>query len=515
MSEQESSTPIESVNTIESVESVEPIVTPPRRRRKRRPKWVKSKFTYFLWRNWPLIRFSLICILLVAMLFGMVRCAVGAISGLFRDDGPGESKPGISEPVDTTPPETTEPEVAADELMRQADFLAAGYDYEAAAQLLRTSSYFDSSAEYQDRVAQYEADAQKLVPYGDMQNITHIFFHSLIVDNARCFDGDYTEAGYNQYMTTIPEFIKILESMYERGFVLVSPYDVAYEYVDENGQTKMKYGEIMLPEGKTPFVMSQDDVNYYGYMIGDGDPKYERPATPQPTGDGFAHKIVIGEDGYPACEYMDANGQIHVGSYDLVPLLEDFIQEHPDFSYRGARAILGMTGYEGVFGYRTKPAYEEKMGSEAYKKECEEAMAVAQCLRDHGWILASHSYGHPAYGNVSAEKVESDSDKWEKTVQPIIGDCDVILYPHGSDIAGIGKYTFDNAKFKALYEDGYRYFYNVDSHVAWQQLGEDYFRGGRRNLDGYRMWYTPKKVADLFNVSEVFDPDRPTPVPSI
>lgn len=515
MSEQESSTPIESVNTIESVESVEPIVTPPRRRRKRRPKWVKSKFTYFLWRNWPLIRFSLICILLVAMLFGMVRCAVGAISGLFRDDGPVESKPGISEPVDTTPPETTEPEVAADELMRQADFLAAGYDYEAAAQLLRTSSYYDSSAEYQDRVAQYEADAQKLVPYGDMQNITHIFFHSLIVDNARCFDGDYTEAGYNQYMTTIPEFIKILESMYERGFVLVSPYDVAYEYVDENGQTKMKYGEIMLPEGKTPFVMSQDDVNYYGYMIGDGDPKYERPATPQPTGDGFAHKIVIGEDGYPACEYMDANGQIHVGSYDLVPLLEDFIQEHPDFSYRGARAILGMTGYEGVFGYRTKPAYEEKMGSEAYKKECEEAMAVAQCLRDHGWILASHSYGHPAYGNVSAEKVESDSDKWEKTVQPIIGDCDVILYPHGSDIAGIGKYTFDNAKFKALYEDGYRYFYNVDSHVAWQQLGDDYFRGGRRNLDGYRMWYTPKKVADLFNVSEVFDPDRPTPVPSI
>ena len=100
-------------------------------------------------------------------------------------------------------------------------------------------------------------------------------------------------------------------------------------------------------------------------------------------------------------------------------------------------------------------------------------------------------------------------------IQPIIGDCDIILYPNGSDIAGIGKYTFDNAKFAALYEDGYRYFYNVDSHIAWQQLGEDYFRGGRRNLDGYRMWYTPKKVADLFDVSEVFDPDRPTPVPPL
>ena len=479
----------------------------PRRRKPRRPKWVKNKFTYQLWRNWPLIRFVLLCILVAAILFGLGKCAVSAIGGLFEKDPAETTQPLQTDPVQTTAPPETEP--PADDLLKQADFMAAGYDYEGAADLLRTSSYFASSSEYQSRVAQYEAESQKLVKWPDMQNITHVFFHTLVVDNARCFDGDFTEKGYNQYMTTIPEFLKMMDSMYERGYILVSPYDIAYEYVDENGQTRMKYGELWLPEGKTPFVMSQDDVNYYGYMIG------ERPAVPHADGDGFAHKIVIGEDGYPTCEYMDANGQIHVGSYDLVPLLEDFIREHPDFSYRGARAILGMTGYEGVFGYRTKPAYEDDLGTEAYKKECEDAMAVAQCLRDHGWILASHSYGHPSYGNISAEKVASDSEKWEQTVQPIIGDCDIILYPNGSDIAGIGKYTFDNPKFKTLYEDGYRYFYNVDSHVAWQQLGEDYFRGGRRNLDGYRMWHTPKKVADLFDVDEVFDPDRPTPVPSI
>ena len=490
-----------------------PNPAPRRRRKTRRPKWVKNKFTYQLWRNWPLIRFVLLCLVVVAILCGMVKCAVGAVGGLFEKSPAETTAPVETEPPVTTVPPETEP--APDELLQQADRLAAGYDYQGASQLLSSSSYYSANPEYQSRVAQYEAEAQKLVPYADIQNITHVFFHSLVVDNERCFDGDYTEAGYNQYMTTISEFEKILQSMYDRGYVLVSPYDVAYEYVDENGQTRMKYGEIYLPEGKTPFLMSQDDVNYYGYMIGDADPSYERPAKPQPTGDGFAHKIVIGDDGYPTCEYMDANGNITTGDYDLVPILERFIQEHPDFSYRGARAILGMTGYEGVFGYRTKPAYEDDLGTEAYKKECEDAMAVAQCLRDHGWILASHSYGHPAYGNVSDEKVASDSEKWEQTVQPIIGDCDVILYPHGSDIAGIGKYTFDNAKFKTLYEDGYRYFFNVDSHVAWQQLGDDYFRGGRRNLDGYRMWHTPSKLQDLFDVSEVFDSDRPTPVPSI
>ena len=30
--------------------------------------------------------------------------------------------------------------------------------------------------------------------------------------------------------------------------------------------------EIYLPEGKKPFVLSQDDVNYYDYMEGDGLP---------------------------------------------------------------------------------------------------------------------------------------------------------------------------------------------------------------------------------------------------
>ena len=42
----------------------------------------------------------------------------------------------------------------------------------------------------------------------------------------------------------------------------------------------MKAGDIMLPEGKLPFVMSQDDLCYYPYM----------------DGDGFASRIVIGAE---------------------------------------------------------------------------------------------------------------------------------------------------------------------------------------------------------------------------
>ena len=423
-------------------------------------------------------------------------------------------------PTETTAPVVTEPPITQEQmdqaaaLQAQADFIAAGYDYQSAIAMLHSFEYYDLFPELADKVTEYEALDAALVSYPDVDKVTHIFFHSLIVDPSRAFDGEYTQAGYNQYMTTCTEFWAMLESMYERGYVLVTPYDVAYEVTDENG-TRFVYGDIRLPEGKIPFIMSQDDLNYYGYMIGGKSGVNETPVFANTRGDGFAHKIVIGEDGFPTCEYMDKEGNITTGDYDLVPLLEKFIQEHPDFSYRGARAVLGVTGYEGVFGYRTKPSYEKAMGSEAYQAEVAAAKEVAQCLRDHGWIIASHSYGHPAYGNISADRVARDSDKWENTVQPIVGDSDIILYPHGSDIAGGGKYTSSNGKFTALYEDGYRYFFNVDSSIYWCQLGENYYRGGRRNLDGYRMWYHPKRVADLFDVSEVFDPARPTPVPAI
>jgi len=477
---------------------------PVRRRRKRR-----SPFQRFMRRYFPsmaLVLMSLVCI-------SVVIITVSTVTSVLRQP---------QQPVDTQPQmeATTAPtednrQEEAEALIPEADKLAAGYDYLGAVQLLKSFEGYEEYPILTDKIQEYTDADSKMVPYTDLDNITHLFFHSLIVDTDRAFDGDYEQNGYNLYMVTVREFKAILQSMYDRGFVLVTPYDIAYETTGPSGNTYFTYGNIRLPEGKKPFMLSQDDVNYYGYMIGNASGVDEIPVFTNPKGDGFASRLVIGEDGYPTCEYMDAQGNVTTGDYDIVPILESFIQEHPDFSYHGARAILGMTGYEGVFGYRTKPAYKDALGEEAYAKEVEDAKKMAQCLRDHGWILASHTYGHPAYGNLTPDRVATDSDKWEDTVQPIIGETDILLYAHGSDIAGVEYYSSKNEKFTALYEDGYRYFFNVDSRIAWTQVGDNYFRGSRRNIDGYRMYHSPKRLEDLFDVSEVFDPARPTPVPTI
>lgn len=493
--------------------------------RRRRPSKRRRRWQYYI----PTVIMMVLAVVCVATVTLAIAAAIRDQQKEPRPDGDHTQDTVIIQGSESTDPsdDVTAPSDAptntdVEALIADADFIAAGYDYEKAISMLQSYEHYDEFPELAQKVAEYEAADSNLITYSSPQTITHIFFHSLIVDTDRAFDGDEDSDGYNMYMTTVSEFIAILEEMYERGYVLISPYDMAYEVTDESG-THFTYGDIRIPAGKTPFLMSQDDLNYYSYMIGSGNGKNETPVFVDSKNDGFANRIVVGEDGYPTCEYVDADGNVLYGDYDLVPVLETFIQQHPDFSYHGARAILGVTGYEGVFGYRTKPSYEPALNAmyaagtypNTYDEEVAMAKEVAQCLRDHGWVLASHSYGHPAYGNISADRVATDSDKWENTVETIIGETDIILYPHGSDIHTWRNYTFDNAKFAALYADGYRYFFNVDGNTYWNQLGTNYFRGGRRNLDGFRMYHNPDKLADLFDVEDVWDDARPTPVPTV
>lgn len=388
-------------------------------------------------------------------------------------------------------------------LLSEAETLAAGYDYDAAIELLRSDSRFSSNSEVNAAIASYEETKSTLVR-ADISKITHVFFHSLIMDNSKAFDGDADQDGYNQVMTTKSEFLKILQSMYDRGYVLVRLHDMAYETVDENGNTVMTEGDILLPPGKKPFVMSQDDVCYYDYM----------------EGDGFAARMVVGEDGKPTCEMTLEDGSVVTGSYDLVPLLEDFIAEHPDFSYKGARAVIAFTGYQGILGYRTDPDYADTNPN--YESDKEEVKKVVQSLRDNGWELASHTYGHMRLSDRSLEDIETDTAKWDAYVTPLLGDIDILLFPYGADIGDWHPYTTDNEKFNFLYAHGFRYFCNVDSSEYWVQLGTTFLRQGRRNLDGVRMYYdlpetnpTKDHLSDLFDVSEVFDRERPTPVPEM
>ena len=201
----------------------------------------------------------------------------------------------------------------------------------------------------------------------------------LIADPARAFADQQYGGMYNRNFVTIPEFNKILEQLYINGYVLVDFDSFTDNSSGLNGYESISAKTIYLPEGKKPIMITETMVNYYDYMI-DGN----KDGTPDAGGDGFAARLVVDANGDINAEYVDINSETHVGNYDLVPILEDFIKQHPDFSYQGARATLAVTGEQGVFGYRTNTSYIASVGNEYYEKEVIAANEVVQALRNKG-----------------------------------------------------------------------------------------------------------------------------------
>lgn len=381
---------------------------------------------------------------------------------------------------------------------------AAQYDYDKAIKTLKKCDTYDANEKLQTAAKKYKKLKDSCVSW-PIEEVTHVFYHSLIVDTDKAFDGDYKTGDYNQVMTTIDEFNKITQAMYDKGYVMVSIYDLAK--ADENGN--ITRGEILLPPGKIPFVLSQDDLCYYHYM----------------DGDGFASKLVVDEDGKVRNEYIEDDGSVSVGDYDMVPLIDRFVEEHPDFSYRGAKGIVALTGYNGILGYRTDSSYETRPDDLDYNKvewlnahpdfsleeERANASKVAQAMKDEGWLFASHTWGHKNIAETSMERLQTDTQNFKENVDPLIGGTDIIIFAFGTDLTQTEDYSGE--KFDYLKSQGYNYYCNVDSQKYFVQIRDNYFRMGRRNLDGYRMYYNPELLEDLFNASELFDPARPVPVP--
>src|SRR5699024_1376920 len=138
------------------------------------------------------------------------------------------------------------------------------YDYDGALEILNSVKGADQDADLSSRIAEYELQKTNLVPTSP-QAVTHVFFHSLVVDPERGFahPEDPLTAGFCQWMTTVDEFNAMLEQMYARGYVLVDLHDLAEKTTDANGAVHLTPKEILLPPGKIPFVLSLDDLSYY------------------------------------------------------------------------------------------------------------------------------------------------------------------------------------------------------------------------------------------------------------
>ena len=303
--------------------------------------------------------------------------------------------------------------------------------------------------------------AAPLVPWSGP--IEHLFFHTLVIDASLAFAHDRLGQGFRDYFVTVSEFRSILGELDAKGWTLVDIH-------------RAIAGSVRVPPGRKPFVLSEDDVNYYDY---------ERPR-------GLGWRLVLDGSGAVKVEVHDVNG-IRVTDEDLVPILDEFVGAHPEFSADGARGVLALTGFQGSFGERT-----QDRASPEWAASVARATAVAGHLKATGWTLASHSYGHVDLTRSTTERARTDTERWKAEVEPITGPTNVYVYAFGA------APPTSSRTVQLLREQGFTVLCDIDVVPRVSQAGGVAVMS-RRHIDGLAFAQQAGRLAPLFDVATVED----------
>ena len=392
--------------------------------------------------------------------------------------------------------ESESEEATLQEYLSQAEALAQGYNFEEAISVLNQIPLARARDQrVSDARERYEKGDSNLVNWVD-GDIPHLCFPTLIYDTTMAFDGDDRASDYNTTMVTCDEFSAILQSLYDNHYILIDIHSIAGPVTDDRGTTTVETLNLRVPSGKKPILLSQDNLNYEGVR----------------NGDGIATKLVLDEDGKVKAKYTDSGGHDLVGDYDFIPILDSFIEEHPDFSYQGARGIVSVSGSDGVFGYDLPESSGSDAGSGALTSSrltaadmTPEQKAVADisaALRAEGWQIASAGWSHGYMNSMSASEFASEMDKWSSRVGVLTGNADILFYPYGAEVS----YPGDNLDY--LTGHGFIYLCGLWADTDYREVTDEYMRMTRRFIDGYTLQNAPHYFTDFFVTENILDEDR-------
>ncbi|WP_145464318.1 polysaccharide deacetylase family protein [Staphylococcus hominis] len=304
-------------------------------------------------------------------------------------------------------------------------------------------------------------------------DIAHVFYHPVITEPKVAFTQEKNQAKGNfDWMITADEFKRSLNELYKHHYILIDPHE-AY---DLKGKTITRK-ELKLPKGKKPLILSIDDMNYYEYM----------------RGHGYADRLVLDQKQHVVSETKDKNGKVTTSeTNDIVPILNQFVKDHPDFSLNGQKGVVTLTGYNGVLGYRTN-----ELNNKDYLKRKKDAEKVVKAMKRDGWTFASHSWGHIDFANSSYDQIVRDTKRWKNEVEPIIGKTDVFIYPHGAQDRGSKAYQY------LVRDEGFKFLAGVGPN-NFTDIGNDSVYQDRVAIDGLNLYDFKYKLKPFLDPSKVY-----------
>ena len=383
---------------------------------------------------------------------------------------------------------------AVTEFMVRYD-IADGKNYLEGLRGLGVDSHVDKEAARLEDYRKFQEEG--LVKVNMLETLENIYTHCLIAFPEINFASKSSYSACGPDCLTPYEFKYLLQSLYDRGYIIIDA-NIAY-----NEEKDAPNYTIMLPEGKKPLILTFDDVTYDSRKMGKG----------------MVDKLIVDEDGY-ICTYTKHKDGTEVVSYDneLFPIINAFVREHPDFTFRGARGTLFFTGFDGICGYRTQS--EPVDAKEAALKldrqnEIAQAKVVIEALREEGWTFGSHGYNHSNMPKISAASFRKEIDMWREEVGAIVGDTQLFCWPYGAHTNGDVNLR-KNAQHKYLFDSGFTFFFGCGSarYFANELDGYGIF-SDRKGVTGNVLLYIEagyrgyvRDYPYLFDTEEIWDPLR-------
>ena len=295
---------------------------------------------------------------------------------------------------------------------------------------------------------------QDLVPWHGP--VEELFVHPLVLDPALAFTSDALGVGFQHYFVTAREFGSLLDQLWQNGWSLVDVHRAAA-------------GTVQVPPGRKPLVLVEDDVNYSRYF----------------DGRGLAERLVLDTAGQVRAELPGGA----LSTQDVVPMVDQAVRAHPEFSVDGAKGVLALTGYEGLLGEHdlTAPAARQRV------------VALARELRSTGWTFASHTYGHLDLSRNGLATVRRDTRRWRDLARPLIGPVDILVYPYGA--------RPDSEVTTDLVRAGFPIQLDIDIVAKHEQYAGALIMS-RRHVDGFA-FDARSRQRQFYDVATVRDPRRP------
>ena len=287
------------------------------------------------------------------------------------------------------------------------------------------------------------------------------------------------------YLTT-DEFTRMLNELYENDYVLVDAETMA----DMSEESFITEVNLTVPVGKKPLIIVLETFDYnvastYNY--------------------GLCTQLSLDEQDHVVGQYVAPDGTLVSGrNLEAIGILDAFVEEHPDFSYDGAKGVISICGYESVFGYvisrdeaDDRTAALESIGRpnvEFTDSEIENnrqtVSEIVSVLLDTGWKFASSTYGNINAYEADMDTIVTDTEKWMDQIETLIGDVHIIVYPGGNYIYG----TDPRAEY--LKSNGFRIFFGM-GYNPYHIYGDNYLYYDRSVISEYTL--------ENYDYSRLFD----------